>query len=56
MIVARFFDRPGVTSDGWDVGIEERSDLPGKILDGRYKIVRRIGLGGTGVAYVIYLF
>lgn len=30
---------------------EERGELIGQTLDGRYKIVRRIGLGGTGVVF-----
>jgi len=48
---ARFFDPLAATSDGWDVASEERSELQGAILDGRYRIVRRIGLGGTGVVF-----
>jgi len=30
---------------------DERADLPGQVLDGRYRIERRIGLGGTGVVF-----
>lgn len=30
---------------------EERSELRGQLLDGRYRIARRIGLGGTGVVF-----
>ncbi len=29
----------------------ERSELCGQVIDGRYKIVRRIGIGGTGVVF-----
>jgi eukaryotic-like serine/threonine-protein kinase len=37
-------DRVRVTSD-------ERAELRGQVLDGRYRIMRRIGLGGTGVVF-----
>jgi serine/threonine-protein kinase len=30
---------------------EERSELIGQVLDGRYRVGRRIGLGGTGVVF-----
>jgi serine/threonine-protein kinase len=30
---------------------DERAELPGQVLDGRYRIERRIGLGGTGVVF-----
>jgi eukaryotic-like serine/threonine-protein kinase len=33
------------------VASDERGELIGQVLDGRYKIVRRIGLGGTGVVF-----
>jgi serine/threonine-protein kinase len=31
--------------------VEERGELRGQVLDGRYRIGRRIGLGGTGVVF-----
>jgi len=30
---------------------QERHDLCGHVLDGRYRVVRRIGVGGTGVVF-----
>jgi serine/threonine-protein kinase len=30
---------------------DERGELRGQVIDGRYRIVRRIGLGGTGVVF-----
>jgi serine/threonine-protein kinase len=33
------------------VNVEERGELRGRVLDGRYRIARRIGLGGTGVVF-----
>jgi len=31
--------------------VDERGELRGQVLDGRYRIGRRIGLGGTGVVF-----
>ncbi|HEX4352330.1 MAG TPA: serine/threonine protein kinase, partial [Polyangiales bacterium] len=31
--------------------VDERAELCGETLDGRYRVVRRIGLGGTGVVF-----
>jgi serine/threonine-protein kinase len=33
------------------VHVDERGELHGQVLDGRYRIGRRIGLGGTGVVF-----
>ena len=33
------------------MAIDERGELRGQVLDERYRIVRRIGLGGTGVVF-----
>jgi serine/threonine-protein kinase len=30
---------------------DERGELRGQVLDGRYRVLRRIGLGGTGVVF-----
>jgi serine/threonine-protein kinase len=46
-----FFDRPARRSHRCVVNPEERSELRGQVLDGRYRIGRRIGLGGTGVVF-----
>jgi serine/threonine-protein kinase len=33
------------------VSVDERGELRGQVLDGRYRVGRRIGLGGTGVVF-----
>ena len=30
---------------------DERAELRGQVINGRYRIIRRIGLGGTGVVF-----
>ena len=49
---AAFFDRFDACSDGCRVTSEpERQELCGATLEGRYRVVKRIGVGGTGVVF-----
>jgi serine/threonine protein kinase len=51
--VRRFFDRRRVRFDRErvDANSSERSELCGQTLDGNYRVLRRIGTGGTGVVF-----
>jgi eukaryotic-like serine/threonine-protein kinase len=46
---AQFFDPLAHTTEGCRV--DERGELRGRTLDGRYRVGRRIGIGGTGVVF-----
>jgi serine/threonine protein kinase len=49
--IGNFFDLSLREADVDGVPSEERSELCGRLLDGRYLIQRRIGLGGTGIVF-----
>ncbi len=46
-----FFDPDCGSPDRCCVSADERGELRGQVLDGRYRIGRRVGLGGTGVVF-----
>ena len=49
----RFFDRRRSRFDREpvDANSSERLELCGQTLDGNYRVLRRIGTGGTGVVF-----
>lgn len=47
----RFFDPRSSDADGRDMVTEERAELRGTTLEGRYELGACIGVGGTGVVF-----